>query len=1618
MVKDMPEGIGKKIYCSIFVNKERSCQRVSAFLDSGSDISLIQLPYLKDLLTSDEIEARMINKIKYDLTSFSNTRIDIKFSLLLTISFGLFDEWIEFEFHVINEMPGAPRLLLGADFMRATMLSISYVGATQAPVPELRALLPKDKRITSHYITEKELFSCEAKISMGPYEKRAVEFKLNPATQVLPSQSVLISGGDVGKNLYITSSKSQVMYDPKEGEYYAYAFVHNISPVQVKTSLVGSYEVLSNERTIPVVKGNRHKLSAYSVVQDVAYYPYSKNPAKIELLDKLPELEEDCALVPSRIYRLATESQLAELNDPMYSSKSKETPRPEMEKFYSREHTVILDPEFEDQGELPDKIVLPKGHQISDGYRRRAEDIVVLDNYDPVHRPFIKKIFLDKYPGVLAKSSLDAGDISRTLGHYQIQLKEGETLPRHRKVYFTSPSDSQHLKDILDFLMKENIIVPAKHSGDKGDLTGSAAYLIAKSKPGSSARLIVDFRFVNSLVKSEPNVLPDAQSMLHSMRGSVLYTSLDLSAAYYSVKLTEDSKYITQFVCSAGAYRYNSMPMGLNTACSCFNRLVNKMVHQVPVLDKEGEPEYESENVVRMVGDPLADVICYFDDIIIHTKPLSTYLATVEEHFKTVERVVERLHFHNSRINFEKAQFAKGRISWLGWILQNSFILVNPKRLIKLKEAPFPESQKGVRSFLGLLNSLRIALNFRNLEKASYLTPLTSSTQPFKPTPYQRQVFEELKERLMEQPIFSNVLHPTAEKLLFTDASSADNSSYSCVLAQLIPYEKDEIRVPAYLSLDDPVHRIIFDKGLIYKPAPIISTEAEARHFHSKLTGTEPPSFEYLEEGNFGYTDDQCNNSIFISLQAIQAVYKCKIMDISEMRKVMVDQIKKSVLRLKVNDFLFNCDHHKTRQYLSELQGNAALDDNLICLEGLAYGLNRPMVIISSLPRHVEHPIIRLNSNLSKPPFVFGAYEGKNGIIYRPLYVDRQNCYDLSQHKDRFEIVAYHSRSLPRSKTGRSVLDQELFAILNSLESMKKFIGSAPCTLLSDSRALCMLFAKNVHQSSTRIYRWNLKIKSDYPNLKLFYIKSSENFADFLSKTFSIPLADIPRLALPKIEVGDLSKYLPENKVFTLQEWVTFVETHPNLVRELTEQSPIKTAVVTSSLNTVTRNLERQLKPLAVLQDRLSHSNILTQQKTHLKDLYEKCLSSQNFVYTDEGGKKYKLVNSLIFYLNDGGPQIYVPSNLVGALLAYTHLSSGHGGRQRMLASLENYYFERKSTLVYAFVSRCFPCQIMNKSTHANVIGQYPVNEYPFQCVYCDLIESIGKAGHYEHILMCTCSFSEGIFLFPLRTKSAESVYYALIYGVLQHFNVKLLFTDNAKCFNDKQFIALLATLGIRKLQLSALNPQGKGFAESRVKIAKNLLKKLVVSQPDYNWGGLTYLVSKIINNTVSPRTGYSPNDLIYGPELENSSKSFFYNEMPKLHPLISNQADQISDRRDQLKLIIENTRKQLFEERSKTTEKVNKFKTNRDFKRDDIVLVLDKYSTPGHTRPLKTIYHPSPHIILTTYPVSCKVKRLSDGFITVYHNDFLKKYSKMDNSFLQPPQPVLHGLQKCIYQA
>ena len=66
-----------------------------------------------------------------------------------------------------------------------------------------------------------------------------------------------------------------------------------------------------------------------------------------------------------------------------------------------------------------------------------AAEAVNLKAFSEEIQPFVKEIFIDKYPHVVSLHSLDAGNLSLTLGYTQLRLREGETLPRSRRIHIS-----------------------------------------------------------------------------------------------------------------------------------------------------------------------------------------------------------------------------------------------------------------------------------------------------------------------------------------------------------------------------------------------------------------------------------------------------------------------------------------------------------------------------------------------------------------------------------------------------------------------------------------------------------------------------------------------------------------------------------------------------------------------------------------------------------------------------------------------------------------------------------------------------------------------------------------------------------------------------------------------------------------------------------------------------------------------------------------------------------------------------------------------------------------------------------------------------------------------------
>ena len=120
-------------------------------------------------------------------------------------------------------------------------------------------------------------------------------------------------------------------------------------------------------------------------------------------------------------------------------------------------------------------------------------------------------------------------------------------------------------------------------------------------------------------------------------------------------------------------------------------------------------------------------------------------------------------------------------------------------------------------------------------------------------------------------------------------------------------------------------------------------------------------------------------------------------------------------------------------------------------------------------------------------------------------------------------------------------------------------------------------------------------------------------------------------------------------------------------------------------------------------------------------------------------------------------------------------------------------------------------------------------------------------------------------------------------------------------------------------------------------------------------------------------------------------SPPFDIEPLKHIHPLVRTNRQHIESLNNEIRELTKSASQRLTELRLITNEKVNKNRISKHFKVNDYVFVLDRYSMPGNTRPLKTRFHPSPYVVIRPLWTTTLVKRLGDGFTALHGNDDFK---------------------------
>ena len=162
--------------------------------------------------------------------------------------------------------------------------------------------------------------------------------------------------------------------------------------------------------------------------------------------------------------------------------------------------------------------------------------------------------------------------------------------------------------------------------------------------------------------------------------------------------------------------------------------------------------------------------------------------------------------------------------------------------------------------------------------------------------------------------------------------------------------------------------------------------------------------------------------------------------------------------------------------------------------------------------------------------------------------------------------------------------------------------------LLTDSKALFLLYANPLHSSSTKIARWSDKLYSQYPNLKLRFLNTKLNIADYLSRNFAINTEDIPRIPLKNYVLPELEKHLDFEKEFTIPEWKEFVNKNLHLLKVVSTQPNNRTVY---PLIKLFRILTNYWNPLMQLKNVFRLKILQSNKRNNLTTLLQNALNLQ-----------------------------------------------------------------------------------------------------------------------------------------------------------------------------------------------------------------------------------------------------------------------------------------------------------------------------------------------------------------------------------------------------------------------
>ena len=243
-----------------------------------------------------------------------------------------------------------------------------------------------------------------------------------------------------------------------------------------------------------------------------------------------------------------------------------------------------------------------------------------------------------------------------------------------------------------------------------------AALVFFIKKKNGSLWLVQDYWVLNSVIVKNKYPLPLISELVSQLCKARYFTKLDIRWGFNNVRIKPRDKWKAAFQTNQGLFKPLVMFFGITNSPVIFQTMMNDIFQNL---------------IVKGI------VVIYLDNILIFTK-------MEEEHAQAVWWVLQVLQKNKLFLHPEKYEFCKEWIEYLGLVISENKVSMDPVKVAGVWEWPTLENKTEIQVFLGFINFYRRFIwDFST--KAWLFFNLTRSEQVWTWSGKEQAAFEDLK---------------------------------------------------------------------------------------------------------------------------------------------------------------------------------------------------------------------------------------------------------------------------------------------------------------------------------------------------------------------------------------------------------------------------------------------------------------------------------------------------------------------------------------------------------------------------------------------------------------------------------------------------------------------------------------------------------------------------------------------------------------------------------------------------------------------------------------------------------------------------------------------------------